>query len=59
MEDRTNPLRCKFLEAWHEYAVYNIQDVDGNEVTAQGQQSGRYYVLTLDDDENVICSDLL
>lgn len=51
-------IRQVFLRLWHEYAVFNTEDVDGNEVIAQGQCSGRFYVLTLDDNLAVIREDI-
>jgi hypothetical protein len=50
---RSDSIRSAFLTFWHEYAVYNLEDIDGREVVAQGTCSGRYYVLTLDDDGHV------
>ena len=58
MTTNTDTLREVFLRFWHEYAVFNTEDIDGNEVIAQGQYSGKFYVLTLDDDGSVIDADL-
>ena len=56
---RSDTIRVPFLRDYHEYALFNIDDVDpdynGNAaVVAQGQQSGRYYILTLDESFSVI-----
>lgn len=51
-------IREVFLRFWHEYAVFNEEDVDGNEVVAQGECSGKYYILTLTDDLAVLDADL-
>lgn len=50
----TDTLREVFLRFWHEYAVFNTEDVDAGQVIAQGECSGKYYVLTLDSDLSVI-----
>lgn len=52
--EQTDTIREVFLRFWNEYAVFNTKDVSNNEVVAQGECSGRYYVLTLDDDLHVI-----
>lgn len=54
----TYTLREVFLRFWYEYAVFNTDDVDDGQVVAQGECSGKYYVLTLDDDLHVIDADL-
>lgn len=51
-------IRSAFLRFWHEYVVYNIDDIYDGAVTAQGQQSGRYYVLTLGSDGSIIDADI-
>ena len=51
-------IREVFLRFWHEYAVFNIEDVDEGQVVAQGECSGKYYVLTLADDLSVIDAEL-
>lgn len=58
MESIASEIRSVFIQMWHEYAVYNTRDVYGSEVVAQGQISGKYYVLTLDDDGRVIDAEL-
>jgi len=58
MASTTANIRTVFLRFWNEYAVFNADDVDGNEVVAQGQQSGKYYILTLDDDGHAVDADL-
>lgn len=58
MTSTTETIREVFLRFWHEYAVFNIEDVDGGQVVAQGECSGKYYVLTLDDDLTVLDADL-
>lgn len=52
-------IREVFLRFWYEYAVFNIDDIDNHTVTAQGTCSGKYYILTLDDDLNVIDAELI
>lgn len=54
----TNTIREVFLRFWHEYAVFNTEDVDDGRVVAQGECSGKYYVLTLDSDLSVLDADL-
>ena len=54
----TDTIRSAFVPTWHEYVVFNVNDVDDNTVPAQGQQSGRYYILTLDDDMHVLDADI-
>lgn len=56
--EHTNTIRSAFLPLWHEYVVYNALDIDGNSVAAQGQQSGKYYILTLDDEGHVLNADI-
>ena len=51
-------IRVVFLQFWYEYAVFNADDLDGAAVVAQGQQSGKYYILTLDDTGHVINAEL-
>lgn len=58
MTTKTNTVREVFLRFWYEYAVFDTEDIDGNEVVAQGECSGKYYVLTLDDDGSVLDADL-
>lgn len=59
MSTATNDtLREVFLRFWYEYAVFNTDDIDDGQVIAQGECSGKYYLLTLDDDGNVIDDDL-
>ena len=58
MNTTTETIREVFLRFWHEYAVFNVQDVDDGHVVAQGECSGKYYVLTLDDDLSVLDADL-
>lgn len=60
---RSDKIRVVFLRDWHEYALFNTDDIDydyydGTAVVAQGQQSGRHYILTLDASLSVIRSDL-
>ena len=38
-----------YLEDWHETVVFNHEDIDDGKVVAQGQKSGKYYLLDLDD----------
>lgn len=59
MNSTTDTIREVFLRFWHEYAVFNMDDIDGNEVVAQGECSGKYYILTLDENGSVIDDDLL
>ena len=47
-----------FLRFWYEYAVFDIRDVDEGQVVAQGTCSGKYYLLTLSDDLEVIDADI-
>ena len=54
----TETTREVFLRFWHEYAVFNTADVDAGQVVAQGECSGKYYVLTLDNDLAVLDADL-
>lgn len=54
----TDNIRQVFLRFWHEYAVFNINDVDAGEVVAQGQCSGKYYILELDDNMSVLDASL-
>jgi len=58
--NRTEPdtIREVFLRFWYEYAVFDIRDVYGGQVVAQGTCSGKYYVLTLSDDLSVLDADL-
>ena len=58
MNTTTETIREVFLRFWHEYAVFNTADVDGGQVVAQGECSGKYYVLTLSDDLSVLDADL-
>jgi len=58
MITHTDTIREVFLRFWYEYAVFNIEDVDNGIVTAQGTCSGKYYILTLDEDLNVLDADL-
>lgn len=58
MNNTNGTIREVFLRFWHEYAVFNTEDIDDNQVIAQGQCSGKYYVLTLSDDLHVIKADL-
>ena len=56
---RSDTIRVPFLLDYHEYALFNTNDVDPDyngsiAVVAQGQQSGRYYILTLDESFSVI-----
>lgn len=52
-------IRSVFLTFWHEYAVFNTDGIYDNVVSAQGQCSGKYYALTLDDDLHVIDAEVL
>ena len=54
----TDTLREVFLRFWYEYAAFNTDDVDDGQVVAQGECSGKYYVLTLDSDLSVLDADL-
>lgn len=47
-----------FLRFWYEYAVFDTRDVDNGQVVAQGECSGKYYVLTLDEELSVLDADL-
>lgn len=58
MTTSTATIREVFLRFWHEYAVFNIEDVDDGQVVAQGKCSGKYYLLTLDSDLSVLDADL-
>lgn len=58
MTTTTETIREVFLRFWHEYAVFNTEDVDDGQVVAQGECSGKYYVLTLTDDLSVLDADL-
>lgn len=58
MTTTTETIREVFLRFWHEYAVFNTEDVDDGQVVAQGECSGKYYVLTLTDDMSVLDADL-
>lgn len=59
MNTATNDtLREVFLRFWYEYAVFNTDDIDDVQVIAQGECSGKYYLLTLADDLSVIDADL-
>ena len=51
-------IREVFLRFWHEYAVFNTDNIDDGQVVAQGTCSGKYYLLTLDDDGHVIDDDI-
>lgn len=51
-------IRSVFLREWHEYAVFNTRDVDNGSVIAQGQISGKFYIITLDDTYHVITADI-
>lgn len=51
--DVGNGIRSAYLEAWNEEVLFNINDVDDGQVIAQGQRSGKYYLLDLDDFMNV------
>lgn len=44
-----NGIRSGYLENWHETVVFNHKDIDDGQVVAQGQRSGKYYLLDLDD----------
>ena len=48
-----NGIRSAYLKAWHEDVVFNIDNVDDGQVVAQGQRSGKYYLLDLDDYMNI------
>ena len=56
--EASDTIREVFLRFWNEYAVFNTEDVDNGEVVAQGECSGKYYILKLDDDMNVVDYDL-
>ena len=56
--EASDTIREVFLRFWHEYAVFNTENVDNGEVVAQGECSGKYYILKLDDDLNVVDYDL-
>ena len=58
MNTTQTTIREVFLRFWHEYATFDPGDVDDNQVVAQGECSGKYYVLTLADDLSVIDADL-
>lgn len=58
MTTTTETIREVFLRFWHEYAVFNTEDADDGQVVAQGECSGKYYVLTLTDDLSVLDADL-
>lgn len=51
--DVGNGIRSAYLEAWNEEVLFNIHDVDDGQVIAQGQRSGKYYLLDLDDFMNI------
>jgi len=51
--DVGNGTRSAYLEAWNEEVLFNIDDVDDGQVIAQGQRSGKYYLLDLDDFMNI------
>ena len=50
MKTNATVLRTAFLEDWYEHVVFNAKDIDGDKVIAQGQSSGKFYILTLDGD---------
>ena len=56
--EASDTIREVFLRFWNEYAVFNTEDVDNGEVVAQGECSGKYYILKLDDELNVVDYDL-
>ena len=58
MTTTAETIREVFLRFWHEYATFNTEDIDGDQVIAQGECSGKYYILTLDRDGSVIDYDL-
>lgn len=53
-KDMEGNTREVFVHFGNEYALFNTDDVDGDKVIAQGQTSGRFYTLTLDDDLSVL-----
>ena len=59
MAGKENTLRSVFIEMWHEYAVFNTEDVDDGRVIAQGTRSGKFYVLDLGDTLHVIDAEIM
>lgn len=56
--EASDTIREVFLRFWNEYVVFNTEDVGNGDVVAQGECSGKYYILKLDDDLNVVDYDL-
>ena len=54
----TDTIREVFLRFWHEYAVFDIRNIDEGQVVASGTCSGKCYLLTLSDDLEVIDADI-
>lgn len=54
----TGGIRSAYLDAWHETVVFNREDVDDGQVMAQGQTSGKYYILTIDNLLDIVDAEL-